>query len=287
MTLIGNTVCGNNQNINTLTFDDSAATVVGSNCGPPLNGTSRAQNVLSALNGHTGATPWSLNVSDVATRRGHPQRLGFAPYCQRRLRHGYADADADAHPNFELDANLKLDADADRDLDAAVVRARARTTANDLRDVFMLNIDEGWAVGTNGTVLHYAGSAWNLVNIGTSDTLVDVFFLLTHQRLHPGLDTRRHGRSHLPLQWLFVEHRVHHPFHHHLYRIDGVAANDLWAVGNGDFILHWNGSTWSQVPSNAGNAPNWRAVDMVSANEGWAVGQFGDINHYLGGVWGL
>src|SRR5690349_20156864 len=50
-------------------------------------------------------------------------------------------------------------------------------TPNNLRDVFMVSANDGWAVGENGTALHYNGTSWQPGNISTTDTLVDVYMV--------------------------------------------------------------------------------------------------------------
>ncbi len=77
--------------------------------------------------------------------------------------------------------------------------------------------------------------------------------------------------------------------------LDGVAdtsASNAWAVGsytNGgtDFTLieHWDGSTWSQVPSpNPGgaatNQTNLYGVEATSPSDAWAVGYYDDGTSY-------
>src|SRR5438045_3618489 len=47
-------------------------------------------------------------------------------------------------------------------------------TGEDLRDVDMVSSNLGWAVGENGTVLRYNGTAWQPVDISSTLTLVDV-----------------------------------------------------------------------------------------------------------------
>jgi hypothetical protein len=69
--------------------------------------------------------------------------------------------------------------------------------------------------------------------------------------------------------------------------VSAVAANDLGAVVlycastcgttvDRTLILHWNGATWSQVPSPSPSASfNWLyGVSAVSATDAWAVGQY-------------
>jgi hypothetical protein len=89
--------------------------------------------------------------------------------------------------------------------------------------------------------------------------------------------------------------------------VDGVASNDVWAVGyswNGStsnnqartLILHWNGSNWSVVPSPNTTRPENRLLGVVaiSANNVWAVGSSYDytfyktlIMHWDGTKWSL
>ena len=75
--------------------------------------------------------------------------------------------------------------------------------------------------------------------------------------------------------------------------VDGVAANDLWAVGHADrtdfvgsssLTYRWNGTRWTRVPSpNLGNSEasnNLLAVAAVSSRDVWAVGQYVDFSTF-------
>ncbi len=65
-----------------------------------------------------------------------------------------------------------------------------------------------------------------------------------------------------------------------------VSPSDGWAVGGGgancpsqpSVLLHWNGTTWNEIPSPVSQTLN--SVAMISADEGWAVGEAGTILHY-------
>jgi hypothetical protein len=74
--------------------------------------------------------------------------------------------------------------------------------------------------------------------------------------------------------------------HNVLSGVRAVAANDVWAVGNGwtdqavgvpvetPELLHWNGSAWSSVapPPNVGSSDNFlNAVTSIGTTV-WAVG---------------
>jgi hypothetical protein len=54
-----------------------------------------------------------------------------------------------------------------------------------------------------------------------------------------------------------------------------IATNDVWAVGYGGAVIHWNGSTWEDKSSGSADL---RAVWASSANDVWAVG-IGSIQH--------
>jgi hypothetical protein len=66
-----------------------------------------------------------------------------------------------------------------------------------------------------------------------------------------------------------------------LNAISIVAANDIWAVGystdsnfnNRSLMLHWNGATWSIVPSPAVGNDILYAVDAIASNDVWATGR--------------
>lgn len=51
----------------------------------------------------------------------------------------------------------------------------------------------------------------------------------------------------------------------------GSSSSDVWAVGAGGKILHYNGTSWSQVANGAANDLNW--VWGIGANNVWAVGE--------------
>jgi hypothetical protein len=87
--------------------------------------------------------------------------------------------------------------------------------------------------------------------------------------------------------------------------VDGVARNELWAVGHADRIdvvgslsltYRWNGASWTRIPSpNSGNSESRNdllAVAVVSSTDAWAVGQFVDVSlsraltlHWDGTAW--
>ncbi len=85
--------------------------------------------------------------------------------------------------------------------------------------------------------------------------------------------------------------------------VDAVSSSNAWAVGDYQsdgtgayqtLVLHWNGTTWSQVSSpNPSSTANYLlGVSMLSSTNGWAVGEFFNgslwntlILHWNGSSW--
>jgi hypothetical protein len=85
-----------------------------------------------------------------------------------------------------------------------------------------------------------------------------------------------------------------------LEAISVVSANDIWAVGfssdssfnDRPLTIHWNGATWSIVPSPTVNDDILFGVDAVASNDVWAVGRSQDeartlTLHWNGSAWSV
>src|SRR5205814_4594725 len=64
-----------------------------------------------------------------------------------------------------------------------------------------------------------------------------------------------------------------------LYGVDGLAANEVYAVGMdrtfSPYVMHWDGASWSVVPSpHHGNYSALRAVEALSRSDVWAAGLY-------------
>ena len=79
-----------------------------------------------------------------------------------------------------------------------------------------------------------------------------------------------------------------------LNAVDGVSANDVWAVGwyqsgstgqeGGALTMHWDGAAWTVIP----NPSRWTlyGVTAISSNDVWAVGEQ-SILHWNGTNWSV
>ncbi|HET9930877.1 MAG TPA: hypothetical protein VFQ35_09330 [Polyangiaceae bacterium] len=63
----------------------------------------------------------------------------------------------------------------------------------------------------------------------------------------------------------------------------GASANDIWIAGESGTLLHWDGSTWTEVPSGTQSA--LRALSGTSAKDVWAAGLDGVLLHFDGSSW--
>ncbi len=154
-----------------------------------------------------------------------------------------------------------------------------------LIDISGLSSDNVFAVGWDGTVLHFNGLNW---------TAMDTSSIIDHT-------------EHISLQGIF-----------------GASQEDVFAVGDHGTVIHYNGSTWSAMDSTTEkvlyhvwgdsrnnmiavgedgttlkyNGTNWSAMDVVtdkhlyrifwiSSSDLFVVGEEGIIIHYNGSTWSI
>ncbi len=116
---------------------------------------------------------------------------------------------------------------------------------NSLQSVCFINQSEGWACGSNGTIIHSAngGASWNIQPANLLATLNSVFFI-----------NSTHGwiAGSFPNSWELI-----------LKTTDG-------------------GTTWNTVLNAANNSP-LRDIFFVDVSTGWAVGSSGEVKYTLDG----
>ncbi|HKP54344.1 MAG TPA: S-layer homology domain-containing protein [Chloroflexia bacterium] len=107
------------------------------------------------------------------------------------------------------------------------------------------------------------------------------------------------------VQWTVVPSPNNGTAPNHLFGVSAVASNDVWAVGryfvddetSMMLVEHWDGSTWSIVPTPDVEPPfdsRLTAVSAVASNDVWAVGAYfnGNIGrtltlHWDGTEWSI
>ena len=186
---------------------------------------------------------------------------------------------------------------------------------NALRSVAAVSSDDVWAVGY-GLIEHWSGANWNLVPPAPGGNPPD-FKSLTAVASNDVWGVGRRQETTSPYyQKTLVEHWDGYAWtvvpspngsttNSQLLAVDAVSADDIWAVGDTSapaptyvqsLIEHWDGSSWSIIPSPSVSGSAWNAltsVAVVSANDVWAVGYYMESNwrtltmHWDGSAWSI
>jgi hypothetical protein len=184
----------------------------------------------------------------------------------------------------------------------ASVPAVAGTDTRFLQDVDALSTSDVWAVGNHpnpadpdelGTLAeHWDGTSWSVVptpNDAERDhELTGVATIASNDVWAVGHNNQPSFRDQqiVVLHWngsVWSKSPAPNPsFNDSLMAVDGIASNDVWAVGgystggnaqNASLIEHWNGSTWTVV-----DHPHFYGLDFlndvaaIGPNDVWAVG---------------
>ncbi len=149
------------------------------------------------------------------------------------------------------------------------------------KSVHFTDSNNGWAVGTQGTILHTinGGTTWTPQTNVLSGDLYSVHFIDNNKGWAVGdhgtiLHTINGGTTWTPQTNVLSGD---------LYSVHFIDNNKGWAVGDHGTILHTiNGGTiWAEQTSNV-NKP-LRSVHFIDNNKGWAVGDGGTILHTING----
>lgn len=163
-------------------------------------------------------------------------------------------------------------------------------SARTLTSVFIVASNDVWAVGVNGTVIHWDGVSWvapPVLPLGATDSLFSVFLL------PGGLDGWAVGRNvagtAVILRWSGTW-----PTGAWSAVVPPAGALDLrgvalfsptsgWAVGRGGSVLKWDGLGWTLTVSPT--TSDLFSISIVSATDAWAVGASSTIIHWNGASW--
>ena len=143
----------------------------------------------------------------------------------------------------------------------------------------MLSLTDGWAVGSEGTILHYDGTSWSEVSSPTSNDLYSVSMVSPTDGWTVGGTLEQSTILHYDGTFWS---KVSSPTSNQLLSVTMLSPIDGWAVGWGN-LFHYDGTSWSEVSSPT--SESLYSVSMVSSTDGWAVGGGGTILHYDGTSW--
>jgi hypothetical protein len=172
--------------------------------------------------------------------------------------------------------------------------------SNQLLGVAAIASNDVWAVGQSTDygagqtlIVHWNGTAWSTIpspHPGTYSVLRSISAVAANDIWAVGTYYDNGLQKTLMLHWNGTTWSVvtspnDGPYLQELFRVRAVSSNDVWAVGyhlavfgfNQVYqtsIFHWNGTSWSVVPSPDVNQQNnylW-SVAGASATDAWAVG---------------
>jgi hypothetical protein len=200
----------------------------------------------------------------------------------------------------------------------------ATQVTNQLLGIDAVSSNDLWAVGwsqdPNGPayvkrtlIQHFNGQTWEIV--GSPNPQKDIDSVLHSVSAVSADDVWAVGGSHngrLPsrtliehwngLMWTIIPSPSPDSQLNELRGVAALSANNVWAVGYRGgtksetpletFILHWDGSSWTQVPSPnvPGGANQLFGITALSANDIWAVGSAGGAPlamHWNGSEWSV
>jgi hypothetical protein len=151
-------------------------------------------------------------------------------------------------------------------------------TTNNLWGVWGSSGSDVFAVGDNGTILHYNGSAWSSIENplnGTNTTLRDVWG-------NSGNDVFVVGYNGIILHYNGSNWSSMSSGAGILFSVWGSSGSDVFAVGTSGTIVHYNGSNWSSMSSGATGF--LFGVWGSSGSDVFITGTSG-ILHYDGSSW--
>jgi len=168
---------------------------------------------------------------------------------------------------------------------ASTWSAMTSGTVNDLRAIWGTSASNVYAVGTNGTILHYNVADWSSMTSNTVNSLYGIWGSSATDIFAVGeLGTIVHYDG---TGWSTMTSNVNvvGPGSY-LFDVWGTANNNVYAVGGdgiNQYYTHYYGSVWAVTGHKDPNS--FWGVWGSSANDIFMVGQNGTIAHYNGTTW--
>ena len=169
----------------------------------------------------------------------------------------------------------------------------------ELRDVDAISISNAWAVGfanipdvgSNTLTQQWNGSAWTIIsspNRAAQNYLLAVKAFSANDAWAVGYNNIPNSLNFETLvlhwdggNWEIVPSPNPDPLENYLLAMDGVASDDLWAVGythtgpeavRVPFATHWNGAEWTVTPIPSERDATLEGVVALAPDDVWAVG---------------
>lgn len=157
-------------------------------------------------------------------------------------------------------------------------RAMATPTSVSLNDIWGSSVDDVYAVGYDGTIIHYDGTSWEHQNSPTTVRLRGVWGTGPSNVYAVGdLGTilRYDG-----VEWKNESSGAAE----NLFELWGTGPEGIFVVGESGTILRYDGADWKSI-SDIPVHTTLRSVWGTSSDNVFAVGLFREILHYDGQTW--
>lgn len=155
-----------------------------------------------------------------------------------------------------------------------------------LHDVAIVNHNEAWAVGEEGTILHYLNGQWQIFNSPVTTTLLCLSIVSADSVW--AIDVENNVLHFDGIEWSTTALTEGLS----LDIVDMMSDNAGW-MADGSDALYYDGNIWATttISSNAFFL-QWRDLEMLASDNGWLVGEDafysnfnGVIAHYDGTQW--
>jgi DNA-binding beta-propeller fold protein YncE len=164
--------------------------------------------------------------------------------------------------------------------DSQLIWGRMGTsTYAELWDIWGTSGDDIFAVGEDGAIIHYNGSAWRTMKTNSASQLRGVWGSSSSNVYAVGSNgtiLHYNGRT-----WRLA-YGGYKPFSY--IDVWGSSASDVFVVGDQGKIVHYDGNAWSSMDS---DVSPWQLIGVwgSSASDVFVVGLSGKISHYDGNTW--
>jgi len=153
-------------------------------------------------------------------------------------------------------------------------------TNKDINAVDFLALDDGWAVGFWGEILHYTAGRWNINFTWPTQYFQDVDFSTPDFGFavgYQGTTVRFNGTS-----WV-TNHVPSGTYSMFAVGIPVGSTSTAWACGEHGELWKWSGGNWTKTT--LGTTRTLHDIYWSSGTDGWICGDAGTVYHYTGTSW--
>ncbi len=158
---------------------------------------------------------------------------------------------------------------------------------NNLQSISMVNSTDGWAVGGDGTIIHWDGTKWDNVPSPTKYPLLSVDMVSSDEGYAIAFGQVTPINQSV-IRWDGTSWKNMTTPLGYLRSVHVLSSTDGWAVGYAGRIMRFDGTNWTYAETPT-NTP-LESLDAIDAADAWAVGDnryHSGIFHWNGTTWNV